>query len=300
MKHAVRVLVVAVAWGVNFAAAMAADSAARDAELSAIRQASQEFVAAFNKGDAKRVAAHWTPDGELIDDEGNKYSGRDAIAKEYAELFKTQPNLKMRLIVDSLKLLSDGAAIEEGRAMLEPPPAGAPAISKYLVVHVKVDGKWLMSTVRDTRVELPSAYRQVSELEWLVGTWRGEEHGAKSESVCRWIANKSFIERRYTVTSHDGTAVSGVQIIGWNPLGGHVQSWNFSADGGHAVGVWSAREDGWLATVSGVTGDGRFTTSKNVIRRLDDGAYAWQSVERTVDEQRIADSDEIVMKRVGN
>src|SRR4029453_4167853 len=163
---------------------------------------------------------------------------------------------KIRLAIDSLKLLGDSAAIEDGRAMLDPAPAGAPATSKYTAIHVKVNGQWLMATVRDSRVETPSAFRNVADLEWLIGTWTAEENGAKTESVCRWVAGKSFVERSYTVTHAAGTSTSGVQLIGWNPQGGQVQSWNFTSDGGHAVGVWTPREGGWSAEIRGITGDG--------------------------------------------
>src|SRR6185436_3306757 len=133
----------------------------------------------------------------------------------------------------------------------------------------------LMSTVRDTRVETPSGYSKVADLEWLIGTWTAEEHGAKTVSVCRWVANKSFVERAYTITNHDGTTSSGLQIIGWNAQGEHVQSWNFSPDGGYAIGVWTPREGGWEAEVRGVTGAGTSTTATNHLRRLDDNAYVW-------------------------
>jgi uncharacterized protein (TIGR02246 family) len=275
----------------------AAKPAATSPDLDAIRAASQAFIDAFNKGDAKAVAAHWTEKGEYIDEAGRTFTGREAIAAEYAAFFKAQPKSKIHLAIDSLKQLSDTAAIEEGRAVLDPAPAGASAISKYLVVHVKEGDQWLMSTVRDSRVELPSAYRNVADLEWLIGTWTAEEHGAKTVSVCRWIANKSFVERSYTITGHDGLTSSGVQIIGWNPEGGHVQSWNFGGDGGHAVGVWSAIADGWQAEVRGVTGEGTPTTAVNVLKKLDDKAYVWQSVNRTVGGQSVPDTDEIVLRR---
>jgi uncharacterized protein (TIGR02246 family) len=275
----------------------AAESSDSDAELSAIRAASEEFVAAFNAGDAQAVAAHWTAKGELVNEAGQKFVGREAIAGEYEALIKAMPQAKMRIVIDSLKLLSDSAAIEEGRAMLDPAPAGAPAISKYLVVHVKENGKWRMSTVRDSRLELPSAYRNVADLEWLIGNWTAEEHGAKTASVCRWIANKSFVERKYTTTHSDGTTTAGLQLIGWNPEGGHIQSWNFSADGGHAVGVWRPIDGGWQAELRGVTGDGLPTSATNVLRRLDDNAYVWQSTRRTLAGQSLPDTDEVVLKR---
>jgi uncharacterized protein (TIGR02246 family) len=266
-------------------------------ELNAVRATSKAFVKAFNKGDAKAVAALWTKDGDYTDDSGHTFAGREAIEKGYAKFFAENPKARIRVVVDNLRLLSDTAAIEDGRAIEDPLPPGPPAIGKYMAVHVKVDGKWLMSTVRETRVETPSAYHRVADLEWLIGTWTAEENGAKSESVCRWVANKSFVERRYTVTRPDGTTASGVQLIGWNPEEGRMQSWNFSSDGGYAVGVWEPASGGWSAEVRGATGDGRPTTAVNRLKRLDDDAYTWQSVDRTVDGAEQPDTDEIVIKR---
>jgi uncharacterized protein (TIGR02246 family) len=268
-------------------------------DVEAIRAGSQWFVKAFNKGDAKAVAAYWTETGDLVDEAGRVFSGRKEIADAYSSLFKSAPKTKLHVVIDSIRLLSQEAAIEEGRAMLDPAPAGSPATSKYLAVHVKIDGKWLMSTVRESRLELPSTFHHVSDLEWLIGTWVAEEHGAKTVSICRWIANKSFVERSFTVTKADGTETTGLQLIGWNPLEDHVQSWTFSS-GGHAVGVWTAREDGWQAEIGGVTGDGVPTTATNTLRKLDDDAYVWQSTQRTVAGQSIADTEEIVLERQAN
>jgi uncharacterized protein (TIGR02246 family) len=266
-------------------------------DLNAIRQGSRSFVAAFNKGDARAVASLWAETGDYIDEAGQRFAGRPAIEQEYARFFAAHPEVKIEIVIGSLRLLSADAAIEDGRAILNPAPAGAPAASKYTAVHVKSDGQWLMSTVRDTRVDTPSGYHKIADLEWLIGTWTAEEHGAKTESVCRWVANKSFVERSYTVTNLDRTTTSGVQLIGWNPQAEHIQSWNFSSDGGHAVGTWTPREQGWSAEIRGVTGDGTSTTAVNLLTRLDDNAYAWQSVQRTVGGAALPDTDEIVLKR---
>lgn len=270
---------------------------ARDEDLSQIRAQSQAFIAAFNKRDAKAVAALWTKDGQYVDDTGRTFAGREAIRKGYADFFANNGKAEIRIMIDSLRLLSDDAAIEEGRAVLEPAPAGDPGMSKYTAVHVKVDGKWLMASVRDTWIETPSAHQNISDLEWLIGTWTAEEHGNQCESVCRWVANKSFVERKYTITHFDGAKTSGVQLIGWNPREGHVQSWNFSPDGGHAVGVWTPEQGAWRAEMRGVTGDGTPTTSINLLRRLDDNAYVWQSIQRTAGGVALPDTDEVVMKR---
>jgi uncharacterized protein (TIGR02246 family) len=267
------------------------------ADLAAIRQTSLDFEAAFNNGDASAVAAHWTEDGDYRAETGQVFSGRPAIESEYREFFAAHKGQRIKIVIDSLRLLSDCAAIEDGRAMLDPPPAGAPAISTYTAVHVKVNGKWLMSTVRDARVETPSTYRKLEDLEWLIGTWIAEEHGSRTESVCRWVANKSFVERTYTVTHPDHMTTSGVQLIGFNPQGGHLQSWNFSSDGSYAVGVWSPRENGWSAELQGTLADGQNTTATNLLTRLDDNAYTWQSIHRTVGDESLPDTDEVVIKR---
>ncbi len=267
-------------------------------ELDAIRQASRSFVDAFNKEDAKTLAALWTEDGDYIDESGQVFAGHEAIQKEYARFFEENDGVTIKVMVDSLRLLSDDAAIEDGRAMLDPTPAGAPAISRYTAVHVKVDGKWRMSTVRDVRIETPSGYHNVEDLEFLIGKWTAEENGAKSESVCRWVANKSFVQRDYTVTHADGITTSGIQLIGWNPEEGHMQSWNFSSDGGHAVGIWTPVEGGWVAEMRGTTGDGIPTTSINTLTRLDDNAYVWQSIQRSASGVALPDTDEVVIKRV--
>ena len=266
-------------------------------EFNAIRSASESFVDAFNRGDAKTVAELWAADGDYIDESGRKFQGRAAIENEYADFFKANPGAKIRIAIDALRLMGNNSAIEDGTAVLDPVPAGMPAKSKYLAVHTKVDGKWLMSTVRDTRIERPSGLGNIADLQWLIGSWTAEEHGVTTDSTCRWIANKSFVERSHSTKHADGSESSGVQIIGWNAEQGHVQSWSFSADGGHAVGIWMPGDGGWSAEVRGVTGDGKVTSAVNLLKRLDDNAYVWQSIRDTIEGNSLSDTGEVVVKR---
>lgn len=266
-------------------------------ELTAIRQAAEDFAAAFNKGDSSAVAAHWTEDGEYISETGDVLSGRQAIEDEYREFFTAKPGQRIRIVIDALRLLSDSAAIEDGHMILDQGHASSPVSTRYTAVHVKVDGKWLMSTVRDTHVEVKLSDRNKADLEWLIGTWVAEEHGSRTESVCSWLANKSFVHRTYTVTHHDQSTSSGVQLIGFNPQGGHIQSWNFSSDGGYAVGIWSPTQTGWAAEMQSTRADGLITTATNLLSRLDDNAYAWKSIQRTVGGELLPDTDEVIYKR---
>jgi uncharacterized protein (TIGR02246 family) len=269
---------------------------AASSDEALLREGSRAFEAAFNKGDAKAIAALWAEDGDYHDEDGEIYKGRDAIAKVYLQFFAANPESKIRIVIDSLRLVNDSAAIEDGRSIATT-SSGAPAISKYSVVHVKAGGKWLMSTVRDTRVETPSTYAQLEDFEWLIGNWVAEENGSKTVYECRWVANKSFIERKYVVTHADQSVSGGLQIIGWNAQDGCVQSWNFASDGGHSIGKWQAQEKGWAAEVSGMTGQGVSTSALNTFTKLDDNACTWQSIRRRIGDQDLADTDEVVIKR---
>lgn len=273
-----------------------AKAAARSGDEAVIRAAAQQFAEAFNRGDAKTIAAQWLEDGNYIDEDGVAYSGRAAIEAEYAKFFKEQPGLKVKVDVDSVKLLSPDAAIEEGRVTFDPPPAGAAGLSKYTAMQVKRDGKWQMALVRDDRIGAPAAASKLPELDWMVGDWRAEELGVTAEVTCRWLANKSFLKRSYRVGAGDAVT-SGEQLIGWNAQLGCVQSWTFASDGGHSVGLWTANDKGWTVDSQGLTASGAPTTAVTALVPLDKNAFAWQSASRTVGGSPLADTDEILFKR---
>ena len=272
------------------------DKPGSDAIADAIRLEGVAFAAAFNKEDAKAVAAFWTEDGEYIDEGGQAYVGREAIEAFYNAVFAAS-DAKLQLMTDSVRTLSDSACLEDGRAIVEPVAGGAAIVSSYTAVHVKVADKWLMASVRESGTVDSTASNDLADLDWLIGDWTAEENGVRSDSKCRWIVNNRFVERSYTTTQVDGTTTTGLQIIGWNPQSNHVQSWNFTADGGHAIGIWSATDGGWLAKVTGTTGSNDSTSAVNVLRRLDDNAYVWQSIDRTVGDTRLPDTDEVVIRR---
>ena len=184
----------------------------------------------------KTIENLWTETGEYTDETGNTLSGREEIQKAYAEFFELNPKVKISVTIDSLRMLSDDSAIEERHTMAAPVAAGTTGASRYTAFHVKVDGKWKMAAVSNTEIQAPVAYHNLSDLDWLIGTWIAEEHGVKLESSCRWIANNTFVERRYKATHLDGSSSEGLQIIGWNPYAEHIQSWDFSSDGGNAAG----------------------------------------------------------------
>jgi uncharacterized protein (TIGR02246 family) len=267
------------------------------AELAAIRATEASFQAAFDKGDAQGVAAHWTEDGEFIDETGRRLRGREEIEAAYADFFAANPDARITIHIEELRLVNPETAVEDGTDEIDPPPAGAPATGRYTVVHVKRDGAWRMWSVRETRVDIPSNYAQLEALEPMIGTWVAENNGVDIEIKCRWIADKNFIEQTFVSRQLGKKLASGTQIVGWDAAAQQVASWVFTSDGGHAVGKWTPRENGWTVESLGAMSDGTPTSAVNVLTHLDANAVAWQSVNRTAGAFRILDTDEIVLRR---
>ena len=273
------------------------DAVSQTKDLSAIQQSAKIFAEAFNRKDAKAVAALWTKDGEYIDETGKRFAGRDAVEKQYSRFFIEHPKAKISVVVDSLRQVNANTAVELGRAMVELGPANVGS-SQYTATHTKVDGKWLMSSVRDSATSSQSAAEELRDLEWLVGSWSAEEGGGKMEASCRWIADKKYLERTYSVSRGEKVVTSGLQVIGWNPQSQRIQSWVFTSDGGHAVGLWTPRKNGWEIETRGMTADGTPTQAVNVLSRIDDRAFSWQSIDRAAGGVALADTEEVLLKRV--
>jgi uncharacterized protein (TIGR02246 family) len=262
-----------------------------------IHDSAQKFIKTFNRGDAEGVAEFWTTDGDYINETGQRFVGRKAIENEYTAFFAAHPHATLSLAVDSVRLVNDDVAIEDGRATVSELSQGPPTQSHYTTVHVKVDGQWLMSTVRDTRIDLPSNHARLTDLEFLVGTWTAEEHGVEMNLECQWIASKNFLDRTYTVTENNHPLHASREIIGWDPASGAIKSWTFSSDGGVSTGVWTPHDSGWMIESAGVKHDGTATSAVYILSHVDDNAMAWKSVRRTSGTTELPESDEIVLKR---
>src|SRR6185369_16707217 len=63
----------------------------------------QEFIEAFNKGDARAVAGFWVPDGDYVDPVGRHIKGRAAIEKLYEKAFSARKGAKLTITVGSVR-----------------------------------------------------------------------------------------------------------------------------------------------------------------------------------------------------
>jgi uncharacterized protein (TIGR02246 family) len=286
------------------AGARAADPTPED---RAVHQTAQAFAEAFNKADAKAVAALWTPDGDYIIGV-DAVEGRDKIQKLYEEFFKAHPGSKMTIDVESVRTIAPNVALEEGTAKVSESKNGPPTASKYSAIHVKQnDGKWLMASVQEFESR-PVFEADLNDLAWLIGTWQAAEEGGRVEITYQWTDNhKNFIRAETQTSPKNGEPArgepasaggsGGFQIIGRDPHTGQIISWFFNADGGHGFGAWTHDESRWMVDTQGVTGKGVPSQAVNVLHHASDSVMSWQSIHRAHGTERLPDLKDVVFER---
>jgi uncharacterized protein (TIGR02246 family) len=267
---------------------------------AAIRATAADFVKAFNAGNPKAVANLWTSDGTVGNDEASLIKGRKAIEEEYAALFKQHPTARMQVAIKSIEFPTPTTAIEDGVAQLLTKDNAPPSASRYTAVHVLENGHWFMASVRESSIPVASNFDQLQGLGWLAGNWELKADGTEVASRIRWIANKSFLQRDFSVHSDALLVSSGTQIVGWDPRSRQVVSWTFDSSGGYGTGTWTPAANGWQIESAGVTADGVPTSSKDHLIRVpgDDNVFGWRSVDRKLGETKLPDTREVVLDRV--
>jgi uncharacterized protein (TIGR02246 family) len=266
---------------------------------AAIRASIKSYVEAYNHGDYKAVADHWSDQGEWVSPDGEKFTGKEAITEALKAQFEANHGDKIEVTDPTIRLVTADVAIEEGTVVVFS-PGEAPSKATYIAVHVKKDGKWKLDSVRETEIaEAPAQSPELEELSWLVGDWVDAESGGESVSKVTWTKNKAFLNYSFAVSFPGMDDLEGNQVIGWDPAAGTIRSWMFDSDGGFGDGVWTRKGESWVVKFSQVLSDGRTATATNVYTRVDDNTYKWKSIGRTVDGEMQPNVEEVKIVRQG-
>jgi uncharacterized protein (TIGR02246 family) len=264
-----------------------------DADRKAIKEATQAFLKAFESGDAKAVASHWTPEGEYTTDDGTTLRGRDAIEKAYTTLFAKKPKFEATFEELSIRFPSKDTAIQEGYFKVRSDKKEANSSSRYSILSVREDGKWLMAIVK----EWPGEGESLRDLEWLIGSWITKREEREVVTTFSWDLNKSFLRMQFTIKDGKET-ITGMQMIGKDPTTGQLRSWVFESEGGFGHAEWTREGNKWIMEAEGISGDGNHLTATNLMIRLDDDTFTWQSTNRTQDEAELPDLPPVKTTRV--
>lgn len=271
------------------------DNAARPADQEAVRAAVKDFIKTFEKGDAKALAALFTKEGEYIANDGATLRGRAAMEDGYAQFFKKNPNMKLEVTVDSIRFVSQNNAILEGAARsYKTGNEGEPTLSRISALYVHEKGKWLLALLR----EWPDEGTTLADVDWLIGTWESKSDAAVVRTTYEWEGGKNFIRATFTIKQKDAEPLSGTQLIGRDPRTGQLHSWLFESDGGFGEADWTRDGKTWTLDATGVEPDGDNVTATNLLTPLGKDSFTWQSINRTVNDEDVADIPPVKVTRV--
>ena len=278
-------------------AAPTARASARSEDENAIRQVVAAFVKAYNEHDAAAIGSLFTPEAQIADEDQNVTSGRDAIVRVFARVFRQHPETRIEDTVESIRFSGPATAVEDGRTIVTHDAATPPERNRYRVVHVKHGGKWQMASAADLPEDTWTGGDQLNQLEGLIGEWVNESPDSLVITSYRWTDNHRFILSQFTVQVGGRPAMTGTQRIGWDPVQKTIRSWVFDSEGGFGEGLWSHDGDKWVVKMKGTTRDGRPVSRTTIIKFATKDRIVFQWLDRQVGDEKLPDSSEITIVR---
>lgn len=268
----------------------AGESSGRDEQ--GLRAAAARYREALDRGDGKALAALWTADGDIVDEQGNVLAGRTTIAAT-VQPAAGAPRPSFRINDTKLRFLTDAVAVEDGTVEVSIAGLSRPLKGRFTATWVREADGWKIAALREDRLDTPAGAETLEDLDWMVGDWvvlddRAGKPGAGApekpaiEMTVRWNANRTFLLRDVKIAAPgnagDAAALHVTQRIGWDPLSRQLRSWVFSSDGGHGEAIWSRDGDSWVARTSAVLPDGSQTSSLNIYTFDGKDRCAWRSL----------------------
>jgi uncharacterized protein (TIGR02246 family) len=268
-------------------------------EEDALRKRAEAFVEAFNKGDARALAALFTSAADLVDQEGHHLKGRKAIEEAYQKFFAQSKGAKLFITITAVRLAKPDLALEDGLTEVLVPDS-PPSAARYSNVYVKQDGQWYLESVREAIAVPPTSSEKLQDLEFLIGNWVEDvDKGGSAKFSFSWEGHKNFMVSSFDLTIKDLSIAGGTQWIGWDESVKKPRAWTFLFNGGFAESVWTRDgENRWKIAITATQRDGKKLTATNTFQKIDPDHYSFRFTARTLDGQPLPDMQEVKMKRV--
>jgi uncharacterized protein (TIGR02246 family) len=262
-----------------------------------IRKSVVDFVELYNAHKATELAALFAADARLVYRDGTEENGREEIKKSLEEAFSANPKIATSVVVESIRFLTPDVAVEEGFTTTFPDGETLTSRGRYTVLHLKLDGRWQMQSVRVVEEESLSAYAELATLQWLVGEWIDEGRDEDVHTTFRWDDNKSFLLEEFQVVRGGEVVLKGSQRIGWDPQAKQVRSWTFDSAGGFGEATWTPAGDDWICKAKGVRPDGASASATRRLTRAAQDRVIWTSVDRLLGDEQLPDLAVTMVRR---
>ncbi|MFM8951628.1 MAG: SgcJ/EcaC family oxidoreductase [Planctomycetaceae bacterium] len=240
-------------------------------------------VKAFNGGDAAALARLFSPTGELVDENGNVFTGTQAITELFTRFFAKFPKAVLEMEVTATRPLGDEIAVEEGIRRITASEGTSAAQVRYVVVREKAGDRWPIVSYREFADDpAPTPREMLAALEWMVGEWVDESPEGRTSVSFRWSDDGNFLLGDYSVSVGGEVVASSTQRIGWDPIEGRLRSWTFDSDGGFTEGEWLAGDDEWIVRSEATMPDGTSGSATMTVKLQDADHFVVESTDRVV------------------
>jgi hypothetical protein len=175
--------------------------------------------------------------------------------------------------------------------------SGLTNLTRYVAVLAKKNDGWQICQLTETAAPAPSAYSQLQPLRWLIGNWENKDAHQTIQTKVEWAGDKHFLVRTFKLWGVEEAQTDGWEIVGWDPDRQQIRSWLFDTNGGFGESSSCYNGGHWLIQASNVLPDGSRSTADNVLTKVDDNQFTWESQNRTLDGESQPSVPKIVVHR---
>ena len=241
----------------------------------------RKYQEAYDRGDAKTLASFYAEDVDYIDQDGVEVKGRGEMEKLFIQNFQANPGAKIAITLEEVKPLTPDVQVNRGVATVTA-TSGLTESTRYAAVLAKKNDGWQICQLTETAAPAPTASSQLHALKWLIGNWENKDADQTVETKVEWAGDKNFLVRTFKLKNEEGET-DGWEIVGWDPDRQEIRSWIFDSNGGFGESSWSYDGGHWLIRASNMLPDGSRSTAENLLTKIDDNAFTWESQNRTLD-----------------
>jgi uncharacterized protein (TIGR02246 family) len=240
----------------------------------------RKYQQAYDRGDAKILASFYADDIDYIDQDGLEVKGRGEMEKLFMENFQANPGAKIAITIEEVKPLTPDVQVNRGVATVTA-TSGLTESTRYAAVLAKKNDGWQICQLTETAAPAPTASSQLEALKWLIGNWENKDADQTVETKVEWAGDKNFLVRTFKLKDEEGET-NGWEIVGWDPDREEIRSWIFDSNGGFGESSWSYDGGHWLIRASNILPDDSRSTAENLLTKVDDNTFTWESQNRTL------------------
>ena len=276
-----------------------AEDTSTSPEVTAITQQVTDYAKAYDAGDAKALGQFFTEDVEYTDENGNQTTGRSDIEQLLTDTFAQNKGATIDIQINSIRPLTPDVYQEDGVSTVTS-SSGEKQSSAYSAIHIKKDGKLLISRLFEYPLPDSTPTDQLSQLAWMIGSWKDKGGDTNVETTAQWARGNNFITRTFKVSQANDVLLEGWQIIGWDPIEQRIRSWIFDSEGGYGQAFWTRDGNRWLIKETRVSADGDETSAEQTLTYVDADHCTFESVNRTLNGDLLPNIDKVQIERVNS